>query len=69
MCGLARGPLYLEVFTQEDDAEGDFSQRAAKPAAWYRRLMQEARLIACGLHFYVPEKLAYLTSALERMPA
>jgi SAM-dependent methyltransferase len=66
MCALARGPLYLEVFAQEDDAEGDFSQRAAKPAAWYRRQMQEARLVACGLHFYVPETLAHLTSALER---
>ena len=29
---LARGPIYLEVFAREDDAEGDFQRRAAKRA-------------------------------------
>ncbi|MEW5915544.1 MAG: class I SAM-dependent methyltransferase [Gemmatimonadota bacterium] len=63
---LSQGLLYLEVFAQEDDAEGDFLQREAKPAAWYRRVMDDAGLIACGLHFYVPRDLEHLTSALER---
>jgi SAM-dependent methyltransferase len=63
---LARGPLYLEIFAREDDAEGDFQQRAAKPAAWYRRMTQNAGLIACGMQFYVPRELEHLTSALER---
>jgi SAM-dependent methyltransferase len=63
---LARGPIYLEVFAREDDAEGDFQKRAAKPAAWYRRVMQEAGLVACGMQFYVPRELEHLTSALER---
>jgi SAM-dependent methyltransferase len=63
---LARGLLYLEIFTREDDAEGDFQQQAAKPAQWYRQLLDEAGLIPCGLHFYVPRELEHLTSALER---
>jgi len=63
---LARGPVYIEVFAREDDAEGDFHQRAAKPAAWYRQMMQEAGLIACGMQFYVPRELEHLTSVLER---
>ena len=63
---LARGPLYLEVFAREDDAEGDFHRKAAKPAAWYRRMMRAAGLIACGMQFYIPQELKHLTSALER---
>ncbi|MGQ0639308.1 MAG: class I SAM-dependent DNA methyltransferase [Gemmatimonadaceae bacterium] len=63
---LARGPLYLEIFAREDDAEGDFQRRAAKPAAWYRRVLSKAGLVACGMQFYVPRELAHLTSALER---
>ena len=63
---LARGPIYLEVFTREDDAEGDFQRRVAKPAAWYRRRIKDAGLISCGMHFYVPRELKHLTSALER---
>jgi SAM-dependent methyltransferase len=63
---LARGPIYLEIFAREDDAEGDFQRRAAKPAAWYRRVLRDAGLVACGMHFYVPREIAHLTSALER---
>lgn len=62
---LARGPIYLEIFAREDDAEGDFRRREAKPAAWYRRVLRNADLVACGLHFYVPRELEHLTSALE----
>jgi SAM-dependent methyltransferase len=65
---LARGPLYLEIFTREDDAEGDFQRGAAKPAAWYRRVLRDAGLVACGMHFYVARERAHLTSALERAP-
>jgi len=63
---LARGPIYIEIFTREDEAEGDFQRRAAKPSAWYRRAMNKAGLIACGLHFYVPKERKHLTAALER---
>jgi SAM-dependent methyltransferase len=62
----ARGPIYIEIFTREDDVEGDFQQRAAKPAAWYRRVLRDAGLVACGMHFYVPRELTHLTAALER---
>lgn len=64
---LARGPIYIEVFTREDDAEGDFQRTAAKPAVWYRRAIARAGLISCGLHFYVPKELRHLTAALERI--
>jgi SAM-dependent methyltransferase len=63
---LARGPVYIEIFSREDEAEGDFQRKAAKPAAWYRRAMARAGLIPCGLHFYVPKQLKHLTAALER---
>jgi hypothetical protein len=63
---VARGPIYIEIFTREDDAEGDFQRRAAKRAAWYRRLLRDAGLVSCGMHFYLPDELAHLTSALER---
>lgn len=63
---MARGPLYLEIFAREDDAEGDFERHAAKPAAWYRDVIRRAGLVPCGLHFYVPRELKHLTSALER---
>lgn len=63
---LARGLIYLEIFAREDDAEGDFARHEAKPAAWYRRAIDQAGLLACGLHFYVPRELEHLTSALER---
>jgi SAM-dependent methyltransferase len=66
LSALARGPIYLEIFTREDDAEGDFRRRAAKPAAWYRRMLRNAGLVACGMHFYIPRELRHLTSALER---
>lgn len=64
--GLARGPIYIEIFTREDEAEGDFQRTAAKLSSWYRRAMSKAGLIACGLHFYVPKELKHLTAALER---
>jgi SAM-dependent methyltransferase len=64
--GLARGPIYVEIFTREDEAEGDFQRTAAKPGSWYRRAMSKAGLIACGLHFYVPKELRNLTAVLER---
>lgn len=63
---LARGPIYIEIFTSDDEAEGDFQRRAAKSAAWYRRSMSRAGLVACGLHFYVPKERRDLTAALER---
>lgn len=63
---LARGPIYLEIFAREDSVEGDFKNRAAKSAAWYRRKLRSAGLVACGLNFYVPESLRHLTAALER---
>lgn len=63
---MARGPIYIEIFTREDEAEGDFQQKAAKPAAWYRQAVNRAGLIPCGLHFYVPQELKHLTAALER---
>jgi SAM-dependent methyltransferase len=63
---LARGPIYLEIFAREDSVQGDFTNRAAKTAAWYRRTLRAAGLVACGLNFYVPESLRHLTAALER---
>ncbi|MGQ0538589.1 MAG: class I SAM-dependent DNA methyltransferase [Gemmatimonadaceae bacterium] len=64
--GLARGPLYLEIFAREDDAEGDFRRQDAQREAWYRAAVEEAGLIACGLQFYLPREYKNLTSALER---
>ncbi len=63
---LLGGLAYLEAFLVTDDLEGDRRHWARRSAADYRRLFREARLTGCGLHCYLPPRLARRATALER---
>jgi SAM-dependent methyltransferase len=58
------GVAYLEIFTNEDGVTGDFSSSDARSPTWYRRILGEAGLIACGMHCYAPR--AANLAVLER---
>ena len=60
------GMAYLEIFTSEDDVEGDTIGWHAESRDTYRRTMQGAGLIPCGLHCYIPADHASSLVALER---
>lgn len=63
---LSVGTAYFEVFTSADDATGDFTRTAARSPAWWRRLFRKTGWAPLGLHFYVRDDMAGITSALER---
>jgi len=63
---LSGGVSYLEIFTNADDASGDFRKSAAKRPAWYRAVIKRAGFVALGLHCYLPRDLAGHAAALER---
>jgi SAM-dependent methyltransferase len=63
---LTGGMAYIEAFTAMDDMVGDRAEWHFRSALKYRTLFQEAGLIACGLHCYVPAERADKVSALER---
>lgn len=63
---LSGGVVYLEIFTNADEASGDFRKSAAHSPAWYRDLIRRAGFVALGLHCYLPRDLAGHAAALER---
>ena len=50
---LLGGMAFLELYTAEDDTEGDDDGFQRRSAATYRRLFRAAGLIPLGLHCYV----------------
>jgi SAM-dependent methyltransferase len=60
------GLAYLELFTSDDEFEGDTSWPDPKPARWYRREMQKVGLLPVGMQGYVHRNHAGLVAALER---
>jgi SAM-dependent methyltransferase len=63
---LTRGVAYLEVFTNADDASGDFRKEEAKSPQWWRRLIRGAGFVSCGMHLWIPAERSGVTAALER---
>ena len=63
---LSEGVCYFEIFTSADSASGDFNQRAARSPAWWRREIQAAGFVNCGMHLWLPRRLAGLAAAMER---
>jgi SAM-dependent methyltransferase len=63
---LSAGVCYFEVFTSADDASGDFNQRAARSPGWWRREIESAGFVNCGMHLWLPRRMAGLASAMER---
>ncbi len=59
------GVAWLELFTGEDDIEGDVARLRPRSAKWYRRHFRQAGLVSCGLHLYAPLDRAAGLTALE----
>lgn len=59
------GVAVLDVFTGEDDPEGDRADFRPRPASWYRKAFAEAGLVAIGLQMWVPEDVAEDLEALD----
>ena len=66
MAGLARGLLWLEAFTSEDDFEGDVEGFRPRPARWYRSTFRRAGLVPLGLWLHASPAVAHRVAALER---
>ena len=62
------GLAWLELFTKQDDIEGDVAQLRPRSAAWYREKFRAADLVSCGLHLYAPSDRAAGLTALEQQP-
>jgi SAM-dependent methyltransferase len=60
------GLAYLEIFTSEDDVEGDTQGWFSESRAAYRRIIRGAGLLPCGLHCYIPADNAHALVGLER---
>ncbi len=57
------GVAFIEVFTREDDTEGDDEAFQPRPAATYARLFRAAGLTHVGLHCFVgPRRVRELVS-------
>jgi SAM-dependent methyltransferase len=64
---LLRGVAYLQLFTRDDDFEGDVHGFRARSAAWYRRSFRAGGLVELGLGCWTTAALAAeAASALER---
>jgi len=63
---LSDGLVYLEIFTNADEATGDFRKSAARSPAWYRGVIRRAGFVPLGLHCHLPRELASHAAALER---
>ncbi len=62
---VAGGVLFLEVLTAEDDIIGDLQGMIRRPAAWYRKLFQNAGLTSAGPYTWLAPDLREDVSGLE----
>jgi SAM-dependent methyltransferase len=63
---LARGVLWLDTYTTEDEFVGDREGWQPRGERTYRRIFAEAGLVSCGLNCWVPRRIEGKLSALER---
>ncbi len=66
MATFARGLLWLEAFTSEDDFEGDVEGFRPRPARWYRTAFRRAGLVPLGLWLHASTAVEHRVAALER---
>ena len=59
------GVAFLELFTREDEPDGDREGFIPRPARWYLREFRAAGLVPCGTHCYLGPRLMNCTAALE----
>jgi SAM-dependent methyltransferase len=62
---LAGGVALLEVFTEEDEVEGDMVGYHARSPAWYKRIFRKAGLRPIGLQMYVHEEVGEVLEAMD----
>lgn len=62
---LCAGVAFLEVFTREDDAEGDEDEFQNRPAKFYRQRFDALGLRQVGSHCWLSPRLADDATALE----
>ena len=66
LASLTGGVAYVELFTSDDEFEGDRVGWRGRPASFYRRLFRRAGLTPLGLNCYAGPALRDEVSALER---
>ncbi len=59
------GLAWLEIFTRNDEIEGDVAALNPRGAGWYRDRFRRAGLVPCGMHLYAPQDRAAGLTALE----
>lgn len=59
------GVAVMDIFTVEDDPEGDRVDFRLRPAAWYRTILRGAGLVPIGLQMYVHVEVADMLEALD----
>lgn len=59
------GVAFLEIFSKEDEVEGDTNEWYTETAAENRRLLKRAGFIPCGMHCYITKQSEIVTAALE----
>jgi len=62
---VSGGVLFLEVLTADDDIIGDLNGMIRRPAAWYRRLFENAGLTQAGPHTWLAPSLREDAAELE----
>lgn len=62
---LCAGVAFLEVFTREDEAEGDEDEFQNRPAAFYRKRFEALGLRRIGSHCWLSPQLVPDATALE----
>jgi SAM-dependent methyltransferase len=65
MVSLARGVMFLEVLTREDDIVGDIEGMIRRPARWYRNLFKAAGLTAAAPYTWLAPPVRDEAAALE----
>ena len=60
-----RGLAYLEIYTSTDELVGDLQHIDLRSPRYYRRALETAGLIRCGMHCYVGDSLAHNVVAME----
>ena len=59
------GVAVIDIFTVEDDPEGDRVDFHLRPAVWYRTILRDAGLVPIGLQMYVHVEVADMLEALD----
>jgi len=62
---LARGIVFLELLTADDDIVGDTEGLIRRPAAWYRKLFREHGLLPVGAYAWAAPPLHETIAAME----